>query len=139
MHVLDDTMLCIFWKSLILWKWIFGKLHVSHVVMNLIMVNAHLTSWDGSMNMLPYIFDVRVCWPHIDMLSFLKMRKDKFPLQICDFKVISFLDLFMRWRIRIMSWLGEGNSSYEHEKYLCVWCIMSWWMKSLLDCVALNA
>ena len=85
MHALEDTMLCKFWEILIAYS--FYKLHISPVVVHINMVNAHLTSWDGLMNVLDNIFNVRVFLLHMELLSFLQMSKDKFPLRICDFMI----------------------------------------------------
>lgn len=63
MHVLKYFVSC---------KWIFGELHVSHVVMYHNIVRAHLTSWDGLKNILEVTFDVRGFLPHIEVMRFFK-------------------------------------------------------------------
>lgn len=51
------------------------------------MVSAHLTLSEGLMNMLDVTIDVMVFCPHSEMLSFLQMRKDKFPFMKCNFVI----------------------------------------------------
>ena len=45
----------------------------------------------------------------------------------------------MKWIEKTMLWLGEGCSSYEHDKCLCVWCIKEWVSNGFACLCALSA
>ena len=35
-------------------------------------------------------------------------------------------EVLIKLIVMTMLWLGEGCSSYQHDKFLCVWCIKEW-------------
>ena len=109
-------MLCIFWKILTSYSYIFDKLHISHLVMHLHMVNAHLTSWEGLMKILDYTFDFRVFSPHIEMLRFLLIIKEKYPSWICNFLLFGSVNVGS---------LLRSNGVSTNIIDMCLWVIMT--------------
>ena len=82
------------------------------------------------------IWSLSICITHA-LCSF--SRRCLFASWFIIVSIIIILDieLFKKWNVKTMSWLGEGCSSYEHEICLSVWCIKEWVNKvfSCLCCV----